>query len=228
MAIASLIIATLVAIAVIYREFIHDRLYSPRLEVTFSLEEPISRERLFPQRGDVRIEKHFWQRLRVKNSGRGVARGCEGVLAEVRNCRGKLLTRYEQLSLTWAFFSFERGFKPTDIAPGRVIDLNTLVTMEGIQNALFPTEIRGDPYYHLLMDATLTPAEYLEPGDYWLRIMIYGKNFKPIERGYAVHWDGVNYKGLDMQEMNEPPTDTTEWPWPILENPESSIQAEGN
>ena len=219
----SLVIASLVAIAVIYREFVHNWVYRPKLEVTFSLEEPISHERVFPRPGGKPPEKHFWQRLRVKNSGKGVARACESVLAEVRTPRGKLLTRYEQLSLTWAFFSFERGFRPTDIAPGQVVDLNTLTTVEGDRRALFPTEIRGDPYYHRLNDAVVTPAEYLEPGDYWLCIVIYGKNFKPIERGYAVHWDGSNYKGLDMQEMNETPADTTQWPWPILEKTESSI-----
>ena len=43
-AIISLVISIIVAFGVIYSEFIHDWLFKPKLEVTFSLEEPISRE----------------------------------------------------------------------------------------------------------------------------------------------------------------------------------------
>ena len=55
----------------------------------------------------------------------------------------------------------------------------------------------------------------LEPGHYWLSIVIYGDNFKPVKRGYAVHWDGKDYKKIDMQEMNDPPKSSTDWPWQI-------------
>lgn len=220
--IISLLISSLVAIAVIYREFIHDWLYRPKLEIIFSLEEPISRERVFGRLGEP-PQKHFWQRLRVKNNGRGVAWRCEGVLAEVRNPRGELVTRYEPLSLEWAIFKYEGGIEPMDITPGKFVDLNILITIENTPHAIFPTGVRGDPYYHDLSKAPFSAGEYLEPGDYWLRIVIYGKNFKPIERGYAVHWDGKNYKGIDTQEMNEMPKVANKWPWPILEKTESSI-----
>jgi hypothetical protein len=208
MAIVSLIIAALVAIAVIYREFIHAWFVRPELKVTFSLEEPISRETMvdvqIPPLEPPKYKRAFWPRLRVKNDGRSVARRCEGILAEVTNPKGELDKRYDPLTLRWAIAPINRGLEPLDIARNRVIDLNTFFTIEGESKAHFATH--SDPRGVLL---------YLEPGDYWLRIAIYGDNFKPVERGYAVHWDGKDYKAVDMQGMNERPSSTSHWPWPI-------------
>lgn len=199
MAMVSLIIAALVAIAVIYREFIHAWFVRPELKVTFSLEEPISRKATLPNG-----KESFWPRLRIVNNGRSVARKCEGILAEVRNPNGELDKRYDPLTLRWAIAPINGGLEPLDIARNRVIDLNTFFTIEGASKAQFETHAdpRGVPLY-------------LEPGNYWLRIVIYGDNFKPVEKGYAVHWDGKDYKGVDMQGMNEKPSSTSHWPWPI-------------
>ena len=208
MAVVSLIIASLVAIAVIYREFIHDLVFRPSLEVTFSLKEPISRETSVAWPPEAPLPSQwkaaFWPRLRVKNEGKSVARRCEGILAEVTNPNGEPDKRYDPLTLRWAIAPIERGLQPIDIARERIVDLNTFTTIEGEQNAMFATyqDPRGVPLY-------------LEPGDYWLRIVIYGDNFKPVQRGYAVHWDGKDYKRVDMREMNEKPRSGSDWPWPI-------------
>lgn len=61
---------------------------------------------------------------------------------------------------------------------------------------------------------------FLEPGDYWLHIIICGDNFEPVERGYAVHWDGKDYRKVAMQEMNENPRDASDWPYQLLSNSE--------
>lgn len=202
---ASLMISSLVAIGVIYREFIHDCIFRPKLKLTFSLEEPISRETIIAwpprplgQRGA------FWPRLRVKNDGKSVAQRCEGILAEVTNPEGEPDERYDPLTLGWAIAPAERRFEPIDIAQGRVVDLNTFTTIDGERNARFDThqDARGVPLY-------------LEPGDYWLRIAVYGDNFKPVQRGYAVHWDGNDYRRVNMQEMNQRPRRGAHWPWVI-------------
>jgi len=205
-AIISLIVSSLVATAVIYKVFIDECLFRPKLEVTFSLKEPISREAVvnvqIPPSEPPKHERAFWPRLRVRNRGSRVARRCEGILAEVRNPSGELDKRYDPLTLRWAIAPISRGLEPLDIARNRPIDLNTFFTIEGDPKAQFAThpDPRGMPLY-------------LEAGDYWLRIVIYGDNFKPVERGYAVHWDGNDYKGVDMREMNEKPSGTTHWPW---------------
>lgn len=208
MAIASFIIASLVAIAVIYREFIHDWFFGPKLEVAFSLNEPISRvTTLARPLGTLEPSQWmmaFWPRLRVENVGRSVARSCEGILAEVRHPNGKLNKRYDPLTLRWDVVPIDRGFEPLDIARNRVVNLTTFFTTENDSKAHFETH----------PDATGALLD-LEPGHHWLRIVIYGDNFKPVERGYAVHWDGNDYKGVDMQEMNEKPSSTSHWPWPM-------------
>ncbi len=136
----------------------------------------------------------------------------------MRNPKGELITRYEPLPLRWAISQYDRGLQPLDIAPKRVVDLNTFWIIEDSPNAFLATE---DPIGTLGKSAK--PGDYFEPGDYWLRIVIYGDNFQPVERGYAVQWDGKDYKGVKMQEMNERPSDAAHWPWPILEKTESSI-----
>lgn len=209
MVVISLIISSLVAIGVIYREFIHDLVFRPNLKITFSLEEPISRETTVikePSEASPPLELTFafWPRLRVKNEGKSVARRCEGILAEVTNPNGEPDKRYDPLTLRWAIAPLERGLQPIDIARDRVVDLNIFTTIKGEQHAGFAThrDLRG-----MLLG--------LEPGDYWLRIVIYGDNFKPVPKGYAVHWDGKDYKRVDMREMNEKPRSGRHWPWPI-------------
>jgi hypothetical protein len=196
--IVSIVISAAVACAVVYREFIHDWLFHPKLEIAFSLEEPISRETIL-----INDKRGFWPRLRVTNNGRSAARRCEGILAEVRMPDGTLDKRYDPLTLRWAIAPIDKGLQPLDIARGRQVDLNIFTTIESASAAQFATyaDPRGIPLF-------------LEPGEYWLRIIIYGDNFKPVERGYAVHWDGKDYrKGIHIQEMNDKPTSTTVWPW---------------
>ena len=207
-AIISVIISGLVAIAAIYRQVIHDWVFRPNLKVTFSLEEPTSRETsvAWPSEASLpsRWKAAFWPRLRTKNEGKSVARRCEGILVEVTNPNGEPDKRYDPLTLRWAIAPIERGLQLIDIARDRVVDLNIFTTIEGEQNARFATDPdpRGVPLH-------------LEPGDYWLRIVIYGDNFKPVPKGYAVHWDGKDYKRVDMREMNEKPRSGSHWPWPI-------------
>ena len=71
MAVISLIISSLVAIGVIYREFIHDWVFRPNLKLTFSLEEPVSRETTVEWPPETPLPSQwkaaFWPRLRVKN-----------------------------------------------------------------------------------------------------------------------------------------------------------------
>jgi len=220
MAIAALVVSIAVAIAVIYREIIHDWFVRPKMEVTFSSEEPISCETIYEHLPGKKL-KVFWPRLRVKNNGRSMARGCEGILAEVRNPKGELITRYEMLPLRWAISPYARGCEPLDIASKRVVHLNTFFTIQDWQDAFLVTTMIGGP--HEVIGSRVDPNEYFEPGDYWLRIVIYGDNFHPVERGYAVHWDGKDYKKVGIKEMNEKPSGTTHWPWQILKEPDKHL-----
>jgi hypothetical protein len=207
MALASLIIAIVVAFAVVYREFIHHRIFRPNLEITFSLEEPVSRvTNVEWPPGSKQEKRAFWPRLRIVNTGRIVARRCEAILAEVRKPDGSLNDRYDPMTLRWAIAPISRGLEPLDIARGRQVDLNTIITIEDERFAYFAThpDPRGFPLY-------------FEPGDYWIRVTIYGDNFEPISRGYAIHWDGKNYRKVGMREMSSPPNSTSGWPWEIIQ-----------
>lgn len=218
MVIAALVVSISVAIAVIYREFIHDWFVRPKMEVTFSLEKPISCETIYEYRLGGEL-KAFWPRLRVKNNGKSMARRCEGILTEVRNPKGELITRYEMLPLRWAILPYARGSELLDIASKRVVHLNTLFIIQGWQEAYLVTTTWMGGLSEVI-DSSIYPKEYFEPGDYWLRIVIYGDNFHPVERGYAVHWDGMNYKEVGIKEMNEKPSATSYWPWRIDKEPD--------
>jgi len=206
MAIASLVISIIVAVAVVYREFIHDRIFKPKLEIQFSLDEPISRvttvEYLAEPQG---YKLAFWPRLRVRNNGLRIAHRCVGMLDEMRKPDGSLDTRYDPIMLRWAIAPLERGLQPLDIERGRTVDLNTFTTIDGLPNADFATypDARGIPLY-------------LEPGHHWLLISIYGENFSPFRAGYAVYWDGKDYtNGVKMREMKKKPAKISDWPFPI-------------
>lgn len=213
MAIASIIVSIVVLFLVIYRDIIRDYYFRPKLEVTFSLEEPISRitsvEWPLGTSHPTQFKEAFWPRLRVLNAGRGVARECEAILAEVRNPDGSVNKKYDPLKLRWAIAPVQKGLEPLDIARDRQVDLNLFTTIDGENKALIAT----------YSDPVGVPL-FFEPGHYWLRIVIYGDNLRPVERGYAVHWDGRHHKKVAMQEMNERPDNITSWPWTIQQKPE--------
>jgi hypothetical protein len=139
------------------------------------------------------------------NTGRSMAQRCEAILAEVRRPDGSLDDRYDPITLRWAIAPISKGLEPLDIARSRQVDLNTIILIEGEKVAYFAThkEPRGIPLY-------------LSPGDYWIRVTMYGDNFEPVSRGYAIHWDGKDYRKVCMQEMNSPPNSTSDWPWEIV------------
>lgn len=207
LALVSLIISGIVACVVVYRDLIRPRIVRPQLEVQFSLKEPISRQTLVNRPTAPDESKFcwaFWPRLRVINVGKATARKCEGVLTEVRTPDGMLDTRFDPLTLRWAIALPQEASAPLDIAPKRTVDLNTVTTIDGEAYA----------YLAVHRDARYAPM-YLEPGDYWFRVVIYGENFKPVSRGYALQWDGKNYMDIRMQEMNEQSSEHC-WPWPLL------------
>jgi hypothetical protein len=202
-AIASVVASAVVAVAVIYRDIFRGWFFKPKFDITFSLEKPISRvtKVKWPERSE-QERNAFWPRLRLVNTGRSVARRCEAILAEVKKPDGSLDDRYDPITLRWAITPIGIGLEPLDIARGRQVDLNTIITIEGDRFAYFAThpDPRGIPLY-------------FEPGDYWIRVTIYGDNFEPVNRGYAIHWDGKDYRKVCMQEMHNPPRSTADWPW---------------
>jgi hypothetical protein len=201
-AIASVVASAVVAVAVIYRDVFRSWYSKPKFDVKFSSEEPVSRVTNVEWPPGLGQEKRaFWPRLRIVNTGRSVARRCEAILAEVRSPDGSFNKVYDPLALRWAIAPISGGLEPLDIARGRQVDLNTIILIEGERVAYFATH----------KDPTGFPL-YFEPGDYWIRITIYGDNFEPVSRGYAIHWDGKDYRRVDMIEMNNPPTSLAEWP----------------
>ena len=197
--VSSLVISFIVALAVVYREFIHDWIFRPKLDITFSLNAPHSRVTLL-EGG----KKGFWPRLLVKNNGKRVALRCEGILDEVRMLDGTIDTRYDPLVLRWATAPIAKGLLPLDIAQKRQVFLNIFTTIEGEENAPFATYV----------DAVGVPL-YLEPRQCWFRIVIYGDNFTPVSKGYAIQWDGKEFEEVNVCEMDEPPKSIKEWPWPV-------------
>lgn len=203
MALASLIVSIIVALAVVYRDFLRDLVFGPSLRIEFSLDEPISRETPIKwgikSNVDLGYRQAFWPRLRITNEGKTVAKKCEGILTEIRECGGSINKKYDPLTLRWAIAPLGKGLEPIDIAPGRSVDLNTITTIEGETHARFAThnDPRGVPLS-------------LEPDKYWLRITIFGDNFKPVHRWYAVNWDGKNFKEIQMKEVQDYKSG---WPW---------------
>lgn len=208
MTVALIVVAIIALLLVIYRDIIRDYYYRPRLVVTFSLKEPVSRITSvgwpLGTSHPTQWKSAFWPRLRVLNSGRSVARQCEAIIAEVRNPDGTLNKQYDPLKLRWAIAPIHKGLEPLDIARHRQVDLNLFTTIDGESNAPIAT----------FPDPVGVPL-FFEPGDYWLKIVIYGGNFSPVERGYAVHWPGKDYKRVEMQEMNRVPSSIAKWPWTI-------------
>ncbi|MFC2009079.1 hypothetical protein ACFLUT_03395 [Chloroflexota bacterium] len=201
MEIASIIVSAIALLLVIYRDVIREHIYRPQIRVDFSLDEPISRGvnvgfPVIPLDSPRESYIRFWTRLRVTNKGRSTAKHCEAVLAEVRSSDGSLDTRYDPLVLRWAISPEPEGLRPLDLAPGRQVDLNLLMTEQDGRTVSIVTHT--DP---------IGAAVTFQPGEYWFKVSIYGDNFAPVEHGYALRWDGSHYKrGIDIRTANTPPS----------------------
>lgn len=100
-AVGSIATAAIVLIN-LYLIFIKPRQEEPKFAVEFEAREPFCRETEGnPLTSDSRGVTTYWLRVRVKNSGKSVAKHCLCKIIEVMDCEGKAIFDFDPTVLHW-------------------------------------------------------------------------------------------------------------------------------
>lgn len=169
---------------------IRKRYLRPSLEIEFANEPPICRGsnlRIAERWGAYTTVPTYWIRLRVKNKGRSIARGCEGKLMRIIDASNmKDLTHFDPIILHWS-----GGLRhPVDLNKGGDYDYLDLVYARYDDQTKF-----------YLREEGRTPNNprgiIMEPPrqNYILHVVVYGINCSPCPRTFLLknsdRFDGI-------------------------------------
>lgn len=138
----------------------------------------------------------YWIRLKVKNSGRSVAKRCLGRLTEVmdENCRVK--QEFDPTQLHWSGSDWEEvPFRTTDLDRDDYEYLDLLTTQENNTEIYFA----GDQFPWAPLKVSRAIPNSLPPGKYILCITVYGDDVKPVTKYASLVWGGANIKDVSIQ-----------------------------
>lgn len=198
------VLAAVVAFVIAFRADFRRWYNRPRFEIEFGNKEPFSRHSRVTIRnpldgtlflgpdGKPLVSDSYWIRIRVRNTGRSVARGCEGKLVRITHTRDKTdRTDFDPVMLHWVGVPHRIEFigKPIDINKGEYEYLDVVYTP-----AIYPNQF-------------FIPAEDIEPRginltppreDYYLRIVLYGANVEPLGKTFLLRNTGEKYDSFEL------------------------------
>ena len=207
------------AIVILWLQVIRPWLYAPKLKIDFRQEEPYCKDVLWVFQGDVnnatfplgilppsgntygepqtsldmdgdltyRINA-YWIRLKVTNNGGSVAKNCEGQLTEVRDKDKNLMRGFVPVILRW---SSRPDIGPIDINKEAFWFLDILFINQA--HAESKEAKKFSKYVHICdiyRDMPTGTSKDLEQGEYYLKITVYGDNFKPKSIILFIDWKG--------------------------------------
>ncbi|MBI2980243.1 MAG: hypothetical protein HYY41_05405 [Chloroflexi bacterium] len=159
----------------------------PRFEVDFTDKPIFLRERTDPG------WESYWLRVRVTNSGRSVAKGCNGRITKFIDTAGNLIDR-DPLTLHWIETLWEHEpYRAVDLRQGEERYLDVLVQKAKAQSQVF----LFTPPLRNIDDLQEVPT-----GTCRVEIVIYGENAEPCPKEYQIKWDDDRrYKGVRLKEF---------------------------
>jgi len=172
----------------------------PKLEIEFRQAEPYCRK--WPATSDKWGGNiwRYWIRIRVTNTGKGVAKKCKGKLVDIKKIKddGNLeeIQPFDPVILRWIDYP-ENEFGPIDLNRGEPGYLNVIYTYEPGESEIQKERAKrawicGDTEGKGIMD-------HLPVGNYILTLVIYGKNVHPRPKQYKLIWKG-EWDKIEMVE----------------------------
>ena len=179
----------LVVLATLYLEFVKPWRKGPRFSTDFGMAEPFCRTATM-EGTDIEA---YYLRVKVKNSGKSVAKRCVGKLIAVMDRDGAGSDKYDPMPLHWVGTDAEAcPLSPIDLNPDDYEYLDVLQTMEGKRQAFICTdrELRGI-------------RKHLNPGQHILHITVYGDGVTPKTQYLSLDWRGETFKEISMAMHDE-------------------------
>jgi hypothetical protein len=184
-------ITAIVAVFVAFLPSILRWYNKPRFKIEFENKEPFCRHNKtwFSVVTDTSAKgavPTYWIRLRVKNVGHSIARGCEGKLVSIKDFTTKEYRKdFDPVVLHWVGSTHN----PIDINKSESEYLDAILTRVDEPRVFYiRSELRED------VGTKLTP----ERKDYLLEIVLYGENVEPLQKSFYLK----NHEDYDKIELS--------------------------
>jgi hypothetical protein len=185
--------AVILAISVLFINAIRRYYRRPVFRISFGNEEPFCRHSLMlateihEEKQVTKFVHSYWIRLRVENSGRSLARGCEGKLVRIANAANtKARTDFDPVILHWVGSTHN----PIDINSTEYEYLDLVYTRDDDPHSFYIAGEERSP-----RGINLSPPRQ----DYILSLVIYGENVSPLAKSLYLRNDAV----FDRIELTE-------------------------
>jgi len=200
------------ALAVLYIEIIKPWLQKPEIKIEFKNEMPFCRDCPTTKKDEV----GYFIRLRVKNTGRSVAKRLRGKLVEIIDKSGKIDKEFDPLFLHWTSLpridAHEidpkvRWLDPIDLNIGEWEYLDIFYTFQkGVNYSKTSSVKQKEDFVHINTKEQLRGSRLnfeMSEGLKTFKITIYGENIEPVTETYELKWDGKNYNEIEMDTINQ-------------------------
>lgn len=179
----------------------------PKFSIEFHAKEPFCREAKSSQfASSLHTLPTYWVRLRVRNSGRSVARRCLAKLVRVMDENGLQKEEYDPMQLHWVITDWgEVPFRAIDLDRDDYEYLDILVTQEGSHDVF----LAGDQFPWANYQPRAIPYT-LPPSKHIVGITVYGDDVKPKTKYTSLIWVGDKIKNIYV-EVHDNPRDAKSW-----------------
>jgi hypothetical protein len=178
------ILALLVSIIAIFREYVVSIFFKPEIEVLWANnEECIQRARMMVPLNNINSTRYDeisadsnWLRLKILNSGKSTTKNCYVKLTAIRNDKGDIIKPFDPSPLKWTVFDEYK----IDLAKKENHLVNLVYQREGT-SFFYPATINLPNSLKEKID------EKLPSGKFKLDVTVYGDNIEPKSKQIEIH-----------------------------------------
>ena len=175
-----------IAVANLFIIFVLPWRRRPKFFVDYQPVEPFCRQTLS---APPTLSPTYWVRLRVRNSGRVLARGCLCKLIEVVDVDGDPVQEMDPMQLHWVGTDWQAvPLQTIDLDRDDYAYVDVLATRPGETDVL----LAGDQFPGTGYQARGI-RNSLPPGRYVLRISVYGEDVRPATKYLSLVWAGESF-----------------------------------
>lgn len=190
-------LATTAMVIISFVVFIRPTFRRPKFSIDFSVGLPFCRQSTSTdfKRIDLWTDT-YWIRLRVKNTGKSIAKHCLGKIIKIMDDKGQENDKFDIMHLHWVGTGGWQDvpFQTLDLNRGEFAYLDILATQSG-NDAIY---IAGDQFPWTKYERRQT-LDHLSPGKYILCISVYGDDVNPETKYISLIWGGSGITDIKLE-----------------------------
>lgn len=174
-----------------FKDFILPRFFKPKLKITYHPDSPYKRGPIVLNAGSSTIA--VYDRFKIENVGRGIAKNARCQIFHVEDLQKKPFD-LQGYALMWT----SRPESTTDFSKVERLNIG-LGESEFVELAYMRTDNTTQIYFNKYPNIPTGMDESLYIGDYIIKVIISGDNFKPLIVTFKVFKKFLGLKGLDIK-----------------------------